>query len=277
MTRSTKSDETYSAKIHENELRQFLGLISHISSECVLTSDESGLSTKVVDGSHIAMIDVSLAKGAFEHFNLGERDIGLDVYKVLGILKHCKDDYVTLTYLKNNRLGIESNGLSWELGLLDNSHMSKPKVPELETYKFILGPAEEGQKDYGPLGSLDKIVRAAGQVGHTMEFSFDPAETVDGSKGALSFYTETELDSARMTIHSFPVTPESTAVKPPKPEKISSRFSLEYITGIVRAMKDVTDTVQIGLKQDYPIDIRFESKTGDIKVKYALAPRSDRY
>jgi DNA polymerase III sliding clamp (beta) subunit (PCNA family) len=86
--------------------------------------------------------------------------------------------------------------------------------------------------------------------------------------GKVVFYAEGDTDKSSLEL---PV--DSPLVKYLLGEKTSTLFSLEYITGMFRAIDGATDYATFYNATNYPLKVEYEYSDGNAKGIFLLAPR----
>ena len=126
---------------------------------------ENGLEVRVVDPSHVAMIQMNIDAAAFETWELDETKLGLELRKIKELVSlGGPTDMIEMAY------GDETGVLTVNLGKidrnirpLDNSTLTPPTLPELKLpCKVTISGAD-----------FTQALRAARQVGDLVNFSID--------------------------------------------------------------------------------------------------------
>ena len=80
-------------------MREIVDLLSVLTEEAKLSWGENGLSTTVVDGSHVALLSVTVADACFETYEVEPVEIGLELGKLRDLLTLAgPNDLVELDY-----------------------------------------------------------------------------------------------------------------------------------------------------------------------------------
>ena len=78
-------------------LKQIVDVISTLVDEAKFNVDADGISLKAVDPAHVAMVEMSLGKQAFEEFAGEDTELGIDLEKTEGntetraFRRHCEN------------------------------------------------------------------------------------------------------------------------------------------------------------------------------------------
>jgi len=243
----------FSLKVKSEILKETVAVISTLINEAKFKITGEGIKVMAVDGSHIAMIDLTLKSTAFEEFRADEMDLGIDLEKLKTVLKNCKgDDVIDINYNSDrNILEFSMDEIEMTMALLDSSNMSEPKVPELEhKAKVIVAKT-----------LIERGLKAAIDVGTYVEFKITPEEMI--------IHTEGESDTMSMHL------PKDKLDELVCEEDSSSKYSLEYIGSIIKSVN--AEAVSLQLSSDYPVKLQFEIAKGNGSAVYMLAPRVDNY
>lgn len=123
----------FQAKARADILKEVVNVVSTLVDEAKFSMNAEGLTIKAVDPAHIAMVDLTLGKDAFEEFKADEVEIGIDIDKLSQFLKLARsDDIIDLKHdEEKRRLNISVGDITRRMSLIDTTGMSDPKVPSL--------------------------------------------------------------------------------------------------------------------------------------------------
>jgi len=123
----------FEAKVKADVLKEVVDVISTLVDEAKFNVTKDGVSVKAVDPAHVAMVDLSLDRGAFEAYRADECELGIDMDKVKEVLRLAKaGDTITMTHEEDkNRLVLNVGNTTRRMSLVDTAGMSDPKVPSL--------------------------------------------------------------------------------------------------------------------------------------------------
>lgn len=240
----------FQAKITANTLRSIIDAVGTLVDEAKIRLAKDGISLKAVDPAHVAMVELTLGKGAFDEYKADEGEFGVDLEKLKDILKLAgTDDEVVLKLdTTNNKLEVHIGNLTRRMGLVDVSGMTDPKVPKLELPATITLSVDE----------LERGIRASEAVSDHVALSATPE--------AFELSAEGDTDSVDLRLEKGML----GALK--CTDKVKSLFSLDYFANMVKAAKG-TPGLTIHLGSDYPVRLEFEIAKGNGRVTYLLAPR----
>ncbi|MBU0623660.1 MAG: DNA polymerase sliding clamp, partial [Candidatus Thermoplasmatota archaeon] len=115
----------FQAKARADILKEVVNVVSTLVDEAKFCLNAEGLTLKAVDPAHIAMVDLTLGKDAFEEFKVDEVEIGIDIDKLSQFLKLARaDDIIDLKYdEEKRRLNISVGDITRRMSLIDTTGM----------------------------------------------------------------------------------------------------------------------------------------------------------
>lgn len=238
------------AEIKSEILKELVEIVETIVDEVKINVDEDGLSLKAVDPAHVAMVEMSLDKDAFESFEGEDTELGLNLSKIDQFLKLSgSGDVVKINHdEEENRLIMEVDNITQKMPLLDTAGMTDPNVPDLD---LPIQLQLEGKH-------LLRGVKASENIS-------DHVSIMAGPEG-FEIFSEEDEDMVRLSLTKEDLDNFEAN------EEVQSLFALDYFSNMVKCVgKDTSIDMAIG--GDYPIKMRFEFADGDGKVTYLLAPR----
>lgn len=239
-------------KIKIESLNETIDAISALTKEAKIDFSSEGISTRAVDPANVAMVSMNLGKDAFEHYEVSNCELGIDLTKFSGILEMApKGSIVELTLdEKTHKLKIKMVDLSFDMSLLDPSSIRKnPKIPDIEMPGNIVLKGEDFK--LGIKASL-KIAEYVTFMANETKFSM----IADGDTDGVTYdVTKEQLVSLSIT---------------GKPE-VKSLYSMDYLNDVMKCMGK--KEVEIGLGMDFPVKLSFLICDGKGQVFYMIAPR----
>lgn len=238
------------AEIKSGVLRELVEIVGTIVDEVKINVDEEGLSLKAVDPAHVAMVDISLDKGAFEKYEAEESELGLTLNKLDQFLRLVDTgSLVSIEQVEDeNRLILKVDKITQKMPLLDTAGMTDPSVPTLDLPislkikgKHLLTGVKASQN------ISDHIAITAGPEG----FEIFSEEEEDMVRLALS---EEDLDELEAN------------------DEVRSLFALDYFSNMIKSVASDTP-IFMELGRDYPVKMEFDFADGDGHVRFLLAPR----
>ncbi len=240
----------FQAKARADVLKEVVNVISTLVDEAKFTVNADGLTIRAVDPAHIAMVDLTLSKEAFEEFKAEETEIGLDIDKLSQFLKLAhSNEIVDLKHDEDKRrLNIVIGDITRRMSLIDTTGMSDPKVPNLNL------PATVTLK----VDDLVQGIKASETVSDHIALVASPEGFEMTCEGDMD---QVQWKKAKKDLEAL----ES-------PSSVRSLFPLEYFANMLRAVSGgVAVTMHLG--NDYPVKVEFKIAGGKGEVRYLLAPR----
>jgi proliferating cell nuclear antigen len=240
----------FSAKAKSEVLREVVDVISTLVDEAKLNLSKDGLSVKAVDPAHVAMLDLSVGKDAFEEYSADDQEMGVDMDKFKEVLKLAKaGDIISMDYdEEKNRLIMSVGNITRRMALVDTAGMSDPKAPNLNLPVKVTVRAEE----------LRQGIRASESVSDHVALICSP----DG----FEMTSEGDTDSVNLKL------PKDLLESLDCKETVRSLFPLDYFSNMVKAASSA-GSITMFLGTDYPVKMEFRISDGKGEVHYLLAPR----
>jgi len=240
----------FQAKARADVLKEVVNVVSTLVDEAKFTVNADGLTIRAVDPAHIAMVDLSLGKEAFEEFKADEAEIGLDIDKLNQFLKLAHGpEIVDLKHDEDKRrLNIVIGDITRRMSLIDTTGMSDPKVPNLNLPATVVLKVDDLVQGIKASETVsDHIALVASPEGFEM--------TCEGDMDQVQWKkTKKDLESLET------------------PSSVRSLFPLEYFANMLRAVS-AGNSVTMHLGNDYPVKVEFKIAGGKGEVRYLLAPR----
>lgn len=238
-------------KIEQKRLKAFYDILRALVPEVRLMITPDGWNTLAVDTANVAMVSVNLPKDQFAAYqDETKSEIGLDLGKLKNMLEAMKDpeSRITIERVKDTqRIKATDGRYSYTISPLDPATLRKrPNPPNLALPASI---AIDGKE-------LHETIRALAHIS-------DKVKMTVSKEGGLACYADGDTDHLRKDL---PAGVDSKLPETP----LTSLFSLDYLSDMTRAMKDV-GTVTISMSQDHPV--RFDFITEGMECSYLLAPR----
>lgn len=243
-------ERTFVSKVRAEVLKEVTDVISTLVDEAKFNIGPDGISVRAVDPAHVAMVDLSLDKGAFEEYRGEEEEIGIDMDKIKEVLRLARaGDTIAIQHDgEKNRLVFNVGNVTRQMALVDTAGMAETKVPNLNLPAKIVVKTEE----------LRQGIRASESVSDHIALS--------ASQEGFEMVSEGDTDSVRLQLGRDQL--QELHAK----EKVRSLFPLDYFSNMVKAISSA-ETVTINLGNDYPVKMEFTVAGNKGKVTYLLAPR----
>lgn len=240
----------FEVDIKVDTLKSVFSILTPIVGEIKLTADEEGWKIKAVDPAHVAMVDLTISREAFDKYEVEPMELGLNVERMLEHLKSAKsDDLVRMNLDKDNRLVVSMSNLTLKMPLVDASGFSDPKVPNLQL----------------PVGL--KLNSGELQKGLKVSASISDYITFDCSEDKLVMTSSEDLSSMTLELGKGTEYEQINFEKPAK-----SSFSLDYFTQLMKGVGPNRD-ISLNLGNSYPLKMDFDFAEGKGHARYLLAPR----
>jgi len=240
----------FEAKVKSDVLREVIDVVSTLVDEAKFSAGKEALVVKAVDPAHVAMVDLTLDRSAFEAYKADDVELGLDMDKMREVLKLSRaGEVLALTHEEDkNRLVAYVGNITRRMSLVDTAGMSDPKVPTLNLPARVKVRTEE----------LRQGIRASESVSDHIALIATP----DG----FEILSEGDTDSANLKL------PKDMLDELVCKEKVRSLFPLDYFSNMIKAIS-TAPTVTMYMGNDYPVRLEFDIAGGKGQVKYLLAPR----
>jgi len=240
----------FQTKVKSEVLKEVVDIVGTLVDEAKFSVGKEGITLKAVDPAHVAMVDLSLDKGAFEEYKADESELGVDIDKLKEVLKLARaGDIIGIKHdEEKNKLILNVGNITRWMSLVDTAGLSDPKVPNLDL------PAKISMR----VDELKQGIRASESVSDHLALISSP----DG----FEMFSEGDTDSVNLKL------PKDLLEKLDCKEKVRSLFPLDYFSNIVKVISTPT-TVTLSLGSDYPVKLEFNFADEKGRVTYLLAPR----
>jgi len=240
----------FQAKARADVLKEVVNVVSTLVDEVKFTVNADGLTLRAVDPAHIAMVDLTLGKDAFEEFKADEVEIGIDIDKLNQFLKLARsDDVIDIKHDEDKRrLNIAVGDITRRMSLIDATGMSDPKVPSLNLPAKLIVKADD----------LVQGIRASETVSDHIALTASPEGFEMTCEGDMD---QVNWKKAKKDMESLET-----------PSSVRSLFPLEYFANMLKAVPG-GNSVTMFLGNDYPVKVEFQIAGGKGEVRYLLAPR----
>jgi len=240
----------FKAKVKSEVLKTILDAVSTLVDEAKIQVTADGINLKAVDPAHVAMVDLSIGKKAFQEYKATDMDLGIDLDKLKDILKLAGgQDLIDIEYKEDShRLVFKIGNITRRMALVDTANLGDPKVPNLNLPNQVTVLAGELQQG---IKASEAVSDHIALVAHGKSFEL----IADG-----------DTDQVHLSLS------DGQLIKIQAPDKSRSLFSLDYFSNMSKVVK-ATDAVTLHLGSDYPVKIEFDIADGAGHITYLLAPR----
>ena len=240
----------FKARMRMEVLRELVEVIATLVPEAKLTISKDGISVKAVDPSHVAMLVLTLNKGAFEEFTGEPTEIGIDIEKFKEILRLSKPgDVIDLQFDGGkNRLVVKVGKVTRHMSIVDPAGIAEPKVPNVAPPGIAVVKMEE----------LRQGIRGTESISDHVTLALDPE--------GFTMHSEGETDRVDMHL------PKESLGKLEAKEPVKSMYPLDFFSNMVKSITSSSEvTLHVG--NEYPLKIEFTVANGKGDGQFLLAPR----
>jgi proliferating cell nuclear antigen len=240
----------FEGKVKADVLKEVVDVVSTLVDEAKFNIGKDSITVKAVDPAHVAMVDLTLDRGAFEAYKAEEGELGVDMDKMKEILRLAKGgETISLSHDENkNRLIVTVGNTTRRMGLVDTAGMSDPKVPSLNLPAKLVVRTDE----------LRQAIRASESISDHIALKASPE--------GFEVVSEGDADTVSHVV------PKDLLEELQAKEPVRSLFPLDYFSNMVKAISSA-QTVTLSLGSDYPVKMEFKIAGGKGEVRYLLAPR----
>lgn len=239
-----------SLEIKAERLKGIVNVISTLTDEAMIVFDKEGANIIAVDPAHVAMVAVSIGKGAFEEYSAKECNVGIDFKKVKDVLRLASSGGTILMSLDDDarQLVFKVGSITRRMNTLDTSDMGGRKMPE---------PSLSARAEITSTELLRGTRATEGVTDHL---------SVTVSEDGFELSSEGDTDASSLKV------PKSELQSLSANGTFSSMFPLDYFSNIVKAIPASTN-VSLEVDNDYPLYMQFQIIDKEISVRYIIAPR----
>ncbi len=232
-------------------MRTIVDILSTIVEEARIVFDETKMLVRVVDASHVALIEMEVDSAAFEAWNADDTILGLELQKLRDLVSLAgSDDLIDFTY--DEALGsvnIVVGEVDRTIRPLDHSLMKDPRVPDLELKNKVTIQTSK----------LNRALKAAKQVGDLVTLSLDRQQ--------FSLHVSNDQDSVTVSHEAG----QLEALECDSPVK--STYSIGYLAQMVARVDGITESIDVLFDDKMPLRMEFTFADGCGRMVYFLAPR----
>ena len=240
----------FEAKVKAEVLKEVVDVVSTLVDEAKFNIGKDAVTVKAVDPAHVAMVDLSLDRAAFDGYKADEGELGIDMDKMKEILRLAKSgDVISLVHdEEKNRLVVTVGNTTRRMSLVDTAGMSDPKGPSLNLPAKLAIRTEE----------LRQGIRASESISDHI--------ALKASSAGFEIVSEGDTDSVSHVV------PKELLEELQCKDAVRSLFPLDYFSNMVKAIGSSPATT-LFLGTDYPVKMEFKIAGGKGEVRFLLAPR----
>ena len=234
-------------------MREIVDVLSVLTSDAKLAWGENGLSVKVVDGSHVALLSATFADECFETYEVTPIEVGLELVKMRDMIALASpNDLIEMEVENEVNINVRVGGVEMSLRGLDISHMDVPNEPSVD-FKSELTIGSE---------KLTKAFKGARLVGTEVDLTLENNTFIVSSIQESGDRVTVKFESGELR--------ELNHV----PDGAYARYGLTGNGGLFDLMKKVAaDEISIKFNTGHPLFLEWTSNEGGARWKYWLAPR----
>ncbi len=240
----------FKAKLKGDVLKELIKVVSTLVDEVKWNVTAGGIALKAVDPAHVAMVDLSLRKEAFDDLAASDCELGIDIDKMKEVLSLAKaGDIIDIVHdEEHNKLVVRIENITRHMSLVDTMGMSDPKMPQLNLPATVKLAAAE----------LNQGIKASESISNHIAL-------LANSEG-FELSSQGDTDSVSLKLR------KDLLLSLDCSEPVRSLFSLDYFSNMVRSVPSA-GVVTLSIGQDYPAKMAFDIAEGNGEVTYLLAPR----
>lgn len=233
-------------------IKDSISIISELVNEASFKVTKEGIELVAMDPANVAMVIFKLLSSCFTEYDVPKDiDLAINLNNLKQILRRAgSNDMVTLELDEsNNKLKIKFTGNStrtFSIPIIELEEKEQ-KIPELNFTAQVVAPAS----------LVNDAIEDADIVAESVTFSAEPKKILVEAAGDLS--------KARIEVS------ESEEVKVNSPEKVKSKYSIEYLKKMMGGSK-LADNVNLYFAKDYPLKLEYKA-IDRVMLSFILAPR----
>ena len=230
-------------------IREIVDILSVLTDVAKVSVGEKGLSVKVVDGAHVALISATIADECFEIYEVEPVELGLELTRMRDLLSLAgSGDLVQMDYDGTN-IKMKVGEVLMTLRALDVSVIEEPNIPELDLKSKATISSEQ----------FSRALRAAKFLSSQVNLDMD--------SNHLMISVHNEGQSVNVKFESGELS-ELTCASPAR-----STYILGSLSELTRKLASLTDEVSLEFEEKYPMKLTWVSNEGGARWEYYLAPR----
>ena len=231
-------------------IREVVDILSVLTVDAKLSWGEKGLSVKVVDGAHVALISATIADECFEIYEVEPVELGLELTRMRDLLSLAgSGDLVQMDYDGTN-IKMKVGEVLMTLRALDVSTIEDPNIPELDLKSKATISSEQ----------FSRALRAAKFLSSQVNLDMDSNHLMVSVQNEDGQSVNVKFESGELS--------ELTCASPAR-----STYILGSLSELTRKLASLTDEVSLEFEEKYPMKLTWVSNEGGARWEYYLAPR----
>jgi proliferating cell nuclear antigen len=237
------------------EWKAIAAAVKTLVEEATFEANSEGLTFRAMDPSHVALVDLAMPNASFASFECDKPykfSVRVeDLVKLIG--RSDSKDSVEISSTEEDAIAVKlSNGYKREftIHLIESTAGSAP-LPKLE---------------FDTKASLTKAIleKVFGDISVVSD-----QVTIQASKDKLAFSGKSDVGKAEVGLAKN----DADVLELNVGAESKATYSIDYISGILKALGGVTDTVQLEFSTKKPIRLEMKLNDQGAKLWYFLAPR----
>ncbi len=230
--------------------RELVDVVLTIVEEVKINFTPESIHIRTVDPAHIAMVDLSLGKEAFDTYDVEGMELGLNLNKFSKVLSLAEagTDITLRVAEESNEIVITFGHIERKMVLIDTANLAEPKMPDLKLPATITVRSQE--------------------VRQAIKVSMDITDYIGISVDSERFILQNSGDTGSAKLEL----PKDKLEEMECEEPIESMFALDYFSKMINSIKK-SELVRMHVGNSFPIKVEFTIADQNGMVTYLLAPR----
>ena len=238
-----------------SEWRAVAAAVKTLVEEATFDANSEGITFRAMDPSHVALVDLALPNSSFSSFECDKPfkfSVRVeDLVKLVG--RADTKDAVEISSGEDDSIAVKfSNGYKREFNihLIESTAASAP-LPKLE---------------FDTKATITKTIfeKVLGDVSVVSD-----QVTLASTKEKISFSGKSDVGKAEISLAKN----DADVLELQSNAESKATYSIDYVSGILRALGGVADTVQLEFSSKKPLRLELKLNDQGAKMFYFLAPR----
>ena len=192
----------FEAKVKAEVLKEVVDVVSTLGDEAKFNIGKDAVTVKAVDPAHVAMVDLSLDRAAFDGYKADEGELGIDMDKMKEILRLAKSgDVISLVHDEaesiSDHIALKASSAGFEIVSEGDTDSVSHVVPKelLEELQ-----CKDAVRSLFPLDYFSNMVKAIGSSPATTlflgtDYPVKMEFKIAGGKGEVRFLLAPRIES----------------------------------------------------------------------------------
>jgi len=238
-----------------SEWKAIAAAVKTLVEEATFEANSEGLTFRAMDPSHVALVDLAMPNSSFASFECDKPfKFSVRVEDLVKLIARSDSkDSVEISSTEEDAIAVKlSDGYKREftIHLIESTAGSAP-LPKLE---------------FDTKASLTKAIleKVLGDISVVSD-----QVTIQASKERLTFSGKSDVGKAEINLAAN----DADVLELKVGADSKATYSIDYVSGILKALGGVTDTVQLEFSTKKPIRLEMKLNDQGAKLWYFLAPR----